>query len=218
MPITWGNESLRVTSSPTTGDLYHWRVVLMGELFASDDTGQAIAAALEFCARFVGASADRLVDLSTVEAEESKRTIWHLGELIFESTSYRRNSSVRAALRLQHGVEDFKPGASARVCDCRACSGLVVDGVPVVFDPLCRYTAADIGPIDRDVANLNPELVAAMWDRPHYLYTLACYEREFKALASHKESAGNASDHGHGQDEETIRAKQVARMQKHKRR
>lgn len=218
MLVEWGGENLRVIASPTTGDLYHWRVVLMGNLFASDDTGPAINDALDFCARFIDAKTERLIVLSTIEATENKRTIWNLGELLFEATGYRRNEAVRDALRIQFGVKGYKPGSRARVCDCRACSGLLVDGEPVPFDANCKFTSAGVGPIDRDIAGLDAELIAKFWDRPHYLYSLACYENEFRALSDHKRSDDENDDHAHGGGEEAIRAKQRARLRKHNRR
>lgn len=213
--ITWGGETLRVTRELLTRDYYDWVVNISPNLLGDDGLDvTGMASLLLWCTDFLDVDIEKLTELSTVEAGDGVIISVLVGRIL--NAGCPRWESVATSMEMSFSVRNYRP-SSARVCDCRACSGaLDDDGAPVLVDPLCLYESAGVDRIDRMISGIYPELMSEMWERPYYLYRLAVHERVCRSLSDHKRSNKSRGGHTHvGESSvDDVRAAQIARLKK----
>lgn len=220
--VRWGSRVYQLARRPSVADFYQWTVEVMPGVHDTDETRSASATfeAARWCARFLDSSPTEILT-GLVQESLGGFTLWTLGQRIFAAALPERWAQIRKSIDLSYDVIGYDVGEDGRSCDCRACRGEEdQDGTRVVFDPLCLYIAEGIGPIDREIAAIDSELVATLWDRPYFIYrhTLATRTAAVKRTFKRREEADDKNSGSNhrvtGRSESSVRAAQVARLKR----
>jgi hypothetical protein len=220
--VKWGPRTYRLSHRPTVADFYQWTVEIMPPAHDTDQNASASATfeAARWCANFLTSSPTEILT-GLVQETLAGFTLWTLGQRIFGASMPARWEQIRKSIDLSYDVVGYDVGEIGRSCDCRACRGETdQEGTRVVFDPLCLYIAEGIGPIDREIAALDSELVATLWDRPYFIYRhalatrTAAIKRTFKRREENEDQVSGMNQRVKGRSVDAVRTAQVARLKR----
>jgi hypothetical protein len=153
-PFNWAGVEVLVTREPTTADWWQWVAVVL--------PSNRLLSVIDFVAPFISLSPETMIELA---AEEP---LGALGDRLFSASVAPLLSE---CLQMVYGADQLNRSKVRRACQCLACSGIAP------HDNDCRFVAAGIALTTRLVAAQEPDLIAAMWDRPYSLYALAVEQR-----------------------------------------
>lgn len=175
--IQWQGQTWEVVADVLVSDWWDYLFEITAPIVEAAEADvripeDAVHACMAWCAKFVDAEVQDLLD-ATHDAGERGQDIEPvfplLADRIIEASSWSRGTraGVNRFLEITFGAEDYDPAQGDSPCECRECKG----AVPV--DELCMFRQPPITGFSRQVATIDTELVAHMWNRPFGLYQLA---------------------------------------------
>jgi hypothetical protein len=176
MQVAWRGQNWSVERTLTAGDYWDW-LMAVREAIRAESEGRMY---LHDVRRWLTSMVNQV--MPTEPATTPENHLIALGERIIAA-----HSAPIAAVEVRYRIDKVDISKLPRPCDCLRCQGLRAK------DDGCLFLKRNIDDHDRRISTEFPELIAAMWNQPYSLYSLAVAQKRCEMLASFAEKEGNTA-------------------------